>query len=207
MSSIITPGVQAVIFDFGGVLIDIDYHRVVAAFRELGVPDFDQMYSQAKQTGLFDAFEIGKLSPLEFCEEIRLQSGLPLTNDQITAAWNAIIIGMPRHREALVKKVAEITPVFLLSNTNQIHEDFFSAQLLEQFGYNPLTGMFNTVYLSHRIGKRKPEADAFFHVLDSHNLKPESTLFIDDSLQHIQGAQSVGLITHHLHGHTIESVL
>ncbi len=190
--------VDAIIFDFGGVLIDVDYQRVVDAFAGIGWMNFDHHYTKARQSGLFDKLEVGAIKPPAFREALREISLMPWDDAVINKAWNSIIIGMPAVRVKLLRKIKEHIPVFLLSNTNQIHEYHFTALLIEQYGINPLPEMFNGVYLSHRIGVRKPDAAAFELVIKENGLDAARTLFIDDSRQHIDGAQAVGLKTHWL---------
>jgi len=95
--------------------------------------------------------------------------------------------------------------LFLLSNTNEIHEAAFNQILMQEHGIPNIGVFFDRVYLSHRVGLRKPMREIFERVLEENNLKPEQTLFIDDSLQHIEGAKLLGIQTIYLEkGMTIE---
>ena len=203
-----TAEISAIIFDFGGVLIDIDYSLAERAFERLGAKDFKKLYAQAAQHGMFDDFEVGSLSPDEWRSRVRQVTGLSLVSDgELNSAWNAMIIGMSAEKETLLLALKERLPVCLLSNTNQIHEDFFTDKLSEHFGYNPLPGMFHGVYLSHRIGLRKPNREAFEFVLNQHNLSASTTLFIDDSIQHVMGARQAGLQAYHYQGESLQTLL
>jgi FMN phosphatase YigB (HAD superfamily) len=193
----VTP-YKNIIFDFGGVLIDIDYQRCVRAFQQLGFDDFDKLFSQLRQHHIFDRLETGKIGAKEFYNEIREASGLPLTDGVLEEAWNSMLIGMPWQNVEMLKKLVTAKCIFLLSNTNEIHEKAFTKMLEETYGHNLLSGLFERVYFSHRIGMRKPDVEIFEHVIHENKLVAEETLFIDDLPQHIEGATKANLQTHFL---------
>ncbi|HNQ12386.1 MAG TPA: HAD family phosphatase [Bacteroidia bacterium] len=182
-----------IIFDLGGVLLKIDYERTAAAFVHLGFYSFEQAYSQAKQNQLFDRFEKGEISTEEFCETIRILSNKPLMNEEIKKAWNAMILEFPAARVDWLMAMKKHYRLFLLSNTNRIHVDAFTQLLDANFGINMLESVFEKVYLSCDIGMRKPDAEIFEFVLNENKLQKDETLFIDDSIQHINGAKAIGL--------------
>ncbi len=186
------------ILDFGGVLLNIDYHRPVQAFRELGLSDFYALYSQAEQNRLFDAFETGAISAAQFREELRQQTGLSLSDAQIDEAWNSMLLDLPARRIELLRKLRSRYRLFLLSNTNEIHVEAFERRIAAEYEPRLFDHLFEKHYYSCRIGVRKPHAEAFRYVLDTHGLKAEETLFVDDSVQHIRGASATGLRTLHL---------
>lgn len=187
----------AIIFDLGGVILDLEYSRTTKAFEQLGLNDFNSMYSQAKQTGLFDEFEIGKLSANSFIN--RLLDYLPkgTSANKVVAAWNAMIIDFPIQNLALLTELRKTKKIYLLSNTNEIHEQYFNLLLYRITSERNLTNYFDKVYLSSTIGKRKPATETFRFVCEDNQLDPKETLFIDDTEQHILGAQSAGLQTLH----------
>ena len=184
-----------IIFDFGGVIIKVDYHRLVNAFIKLGVKDFDKLYSQANQGKLFDDFEKGLLSADEFRKRLKSISNVPLTDEQIDDAWNAILINLPAENIELLRQLKTHYRLFLLSNTNEIHEKAFTEMMVHDFGKNVLPDVFEGIYFSHRVHKRKPDAEIFEQVLKENNLSASETLFIDDSPQHIEGAKQLGFQT------------
>src|SRR6185436_4669476 len=111
-----------IIFDFGGVIIDIDYHRTIEAFKQLGIKNFEEQYSKLKQSDLFDSLEKGTITSGVFHDRIRTISGLSLTDSQIDDAWNAILIDLPEENINFLKGLKNKYRIFLLSNTNEIHE-------------------------------------------------------------------------------------
>lgn len=184
-----------IIFDFGGVIIDIDYQTCISSFRNIGIKDFEYWYSQLKQSHLFDDLETGKITPEGFRENIRKSARLPLTDEQIDFAWNSILIGLPKENIELLKKLKPHYRLFLLSNTNAIHEKAFTQMIQRDFDENVLEELFEQTYFSHHIHMRKPDEAIFQYVLRENNIKAEETLFIDDSPQHIEGAKKAGLQT------------
>jgi len=201
--------IKNIIFDLGGVIINIDYHLTIDAFKKIGFADFDSVFSQAQQLGVFDLLDKGLVSHEDFRSYIRNISGKPLTNNQIDGAWNAMLLDFPVERLKLLESIKQQYRTFLLSNTNQIHCEVYTKDLQNTYGVNNLSHFFEKVYLSHEIHMRKPDSEAFMLILNENNLKPEETLFIDDTEQHIEGAKKVGIITHYLRlkdGETIENL-
>ncbi|MGV6862608.1 MAG: HAD family hydrolase [Putridiphycobacter sp.] len=187
---------KAIIFDLGGVILNIDYHQTINAFKSLGVPNFDILYTQAKQNHVFDRFEEGKMSADEFRAYIRSESHMDLTNDQIDRAWNAMLFDLPESRVELLNQLKEKYPIFLYSNTNSIHLKAFRAIIKNQHGNaHLLEDIFQDTYYSHQLGYRKPNPEGFLHILKTHGLNASETLFIDDSEQHIKGANKIRLQT------------
>jgi len=186
---------DAIIFDFGGIIINIDYQLTVGAFSKLGFNNFDSWYSQAKQHSLFDELEKGKISTQFFFDEIRKASQLNLEDSQIEQAWNELLLNLPISRIKKLISLKNRHKLFLLSNTNAIHTKAFSAQIEQIFGWQKFRNLFDGFYLSHEIGMRKPSAEIFEFVVNTNRLNKNSTLFIDDSYQHLVGAKSIGLQT------------
>ncbi len=189
---------DTILLDLGGVLIDVDYMAAANAFARLGFPDFGALYSKAKQDHLFDGFETGTISPAEFRQRIRDILGAALPDAQIDACWNAMLGSIPPERIDLVKRLKERYQVLLLSNTNAIHVPAFEAVVARENGIGDFKGLFHGGYYSCEIGLRKPDASAFHHVLQRHGADPSTTLFIDDSTQHVEGARKAGLHAVHL---------
>ena len=191
-------GFDTLLLDLGGVLIDVDYHASARAFAALGFPNFDGLYTKAKQTDLFDRFETGQLSPSGFRDAVRDILGTALSDAEIDASWNAMLGSIPQARIDLVERLKEHYQVLLLSNTNAIHVPAFEAIVGRENGIADFKGLFHGAYYSCEIGMRKPDAVVFHHVLSRHGADPERTLFIDDSIQHVHGARAAGLNAEHL---------
>ena len=190
--------VDAIIFDLGGVILNIDYQLPVKAFRKLGIEDFSTHFSQAAQSNLLDDYETGQISSQDFIDAVRGFVKPEVTNDQIVDAWNSILLDLPEQRLFTLEKAAENHRIFLLSNTNDLHIESFNRYLLDEFQLPSLEPFFEQLYLSYEVGLRKPDQRIFEYVLQDAGLDPQNTLFIDDSIQHIQSANELGILTHHL---------
>ena len=190
--------IKNIIFDLGGVLLDIDYHKTADAFKMLGVRQFDELYSQANANHLFEALETGEISEEQFYQSIHQHCNPHATRQQMQAAWNAILLDFRKESLAVLETLKEKYNLFLLSNTNSIHLTAFNQILLEQTGKTSLDEYFIKSYYSHIIHKRKPYAATYQWVLNEGNLIAGETLFIDDSINNIKGAEEVGIRVHHL---------
>ena len=197
-------GIRHIIFDLGGVLLNLDYSLTERAFRDSGISNFDELFSQAKQAELFDRFETGHISEDEFIAGLQKLVTMELSGENIRNAWNAMLLDFPLKRLQLLQQLRLHYDLVLLSNTNGIHEAAFSKILLDSRGVS-IGEFFDKVYLSHRMGMRKPDEEIFRKILEDTGFKPEHTLFIDDSIQHVEGARKLGIKAIHLEkGMTIE---
>lgn len=188
--------IKNIIFDYGNVIFSIDFKRVQNSFKTLGINNVDEFFGHLQQDPIFDAFDRGQITPAEFRGRVREKIGDPsLTDEQIDEAWNSILVGIPEGNHQLLLKLKEKYRTFLLSNINDIHYNFIMNYLKHDFGFDGNDHLFEKTYYSHLTGKRKPEPAIFKQVLEENNLKPEETLFIDDSPQHLASAQKLGIHT------------
>lgn len=185
--------IRNIIFDLGGVLLNLDMNATATAFKKLGIQNFDDLYTQAKQTGLFDAFDKGHISPTEFRTALRQHLPENTSDNAIDEAWNAMLLDLPIERLDLLRSLKGKYRLFLLSNTNEIHVTAFSDYLNKTFGFPDFTDFFEQWYYSCRMGMRKPDEEIFEKVMSLHQLIPSETLFIDDSIQHVHGAAKTGI--------------
>lgn len=196
--------IKNILFDLGGVVLDIDPERTVAAFEALGLESVRENYNFPTQTGLFDRFEVGAISPAEFRDGLRSLFGKPLTDGQIDTAWNAMLLDFSPQRLAALEQVRRHYRCFLLSNTNDIHLEAYLAILRQNHQRPSLEYLFEALYYSQRVGLRKPDPAIFQLVIDQNGLEPAETLFIDDAAINLEGARQTGLRTYHLHIHNEE---
>ena len=189
--------IKNIIFDLGGVIFDIRYENVPEAFARLGVPGFAQIYAQQAQSDVIDLFEEGRISVPEFRDYVRsLSGGVQLTDQQIDDAWNSIMGDIPVERVEMLKELRKKYRLFLFSNSNQLNCDKFRVDMLKKFGYDIFDTLFEKAYFSQDIHYRKPNVDAFQFVMRNAGIDPAETLFIDDTIRHIEGAKKCGLNTH-----------
>ena len=186
--------IKNILFDLGGVLYHIDYEITIKAFEELGIKNFHKHFSQQQQNNLFDQLETGKISNTDFIKEMKVL--LPnCTKEEIINAWNGLLIGIPKENIQLLKDLSKQYRLFLLSNTNLIHINQINKLLYEDYNLKSLDPLFDKIYLSHQIGMRKPNRKTFEWVLKDAGILAHETLFIEDSIQHIKGANKVGIRT------------
>jgi FMN phosphatase YigB (HAD superfamily) len=199
--------IDAIIFDLGGVILNIDYQLPVKAFKKLGIENFNELFSQASQSNLFNDYEKGEISSDDFIKEIKKYLPQNTSDEAIINAWNSILLDLPEERLFCLEKAAENHRIFLLSNTNALHIESFNQYLLNNLQLPSLEPFFETLYLSYEVGLRKPDLRIFEYVLQDAGLLPERTLFIDDSIQHIQAASELGILTKHLVNEDITTFL
>lgn len=193
------PNIKNIIFDLGGPIIEINYQLTSKAFKNLGALDFDMVYSQAKQTNLFDLYETGKIPSETFRQELKAMLNIQhITNPQFDSAWSAMVIDLPKDRLAYVKELGKKYRTFLYSNTNEIHITEATKMMKNNCNIECLNPFFEKVYFSHIFGYRKPHPESFLKLLADKKLLAKETLFIDDTAQHIEGAKKAGLNVMHL---------
>lgn len=190
--------IKNIILDLGGVLLNIDYHLTIDAFKKIGIENFDELYTQANQTDIFDDFETGAIGAAQFING--LAKYLPQSTNEkiITNAWNAMLLDFPKERLNFLMQLKEKYNTALLSNTNTLHLDFFNKQLKEIHKLESLRTHFKQTYYSCYMGMRKPNPEIFIEVCKLEGFKPAETLFIDDSMQHVEGAKEAGLHAYYL---------
>ena len=190
--------IKNIIFDLGGVILNLDYTKTVDEFKKIGLLNFQDLYSQKMQNILFDDFEKGEVSSAEFISSLIDSENLKIKEIDFINAWNAMLLEIPIKKLEFINSLKKDYKVFLLSNTNEIHIYKFEDDLKKNNMLNQFYKCFDKVYYSSRMGKRKPDENCFKQVLEENQLVPQQTLFIDDSIQHIKGAKSIGIETFHL---------
>ena len=192
------PVIRNIIFDLGGVIIDIDYHKTTDAFQRFGVSNFNDYYSQKKQLPIFSEFEIGKINDFEFRNGLRALFKCDLNDHQIDVAWNAMLLDFPIERLHYIYELKSRYNLYLFSNTNIIHMRAVTNKFkLLNLPVDSLDSLFHECYYSYTFGLRKPHAESFLEILRCNRLDASETLFIDDTERHVEGARKAGL--HSLH--------
>ncbi len=187
--------IETIIFDLGGVILNIDYNLTSKALAQAGVKNFNEMYSQTEADDLFQHLETGKISADSFYKELNKKAGLKLPANQIEKAWNSMLLTFREDSLEFLKKIKPKYKIFLLSNTNHIH-----LKELRNIYYNKprayaFEKYFDKAYYSCEMGLRKPNADIYDFVMEENKLDPAKTLFVDDSIQNVEAAKLSGLQT------------
>lgn len=189
--------IKNIIFDYGNVIFSIDFTKAQNAFKDLGIDQADQFFGHLQQDAVFDAFDRGEITANQFRDRIiEITGNKNLTAEQIDNAWNSMLLGIAVGNHELLLKLKSKYRTFLMSNINGIHYNYIMNYLKRDFGFEGNDHLFEKVYYSHLVGKRKPDAAFFQQILTENNLVPAETLFIDDSPQHLAAAQALGIQTY-----------
>ena len=194
--------IHNIIFDFGGVIINIDPNRIGTILTQKGVDNLLELHEHLFSKDIYKRLETGHVSPQQFRDEIKSILSINVSNEDIDEAWNAIILDIPPERVRLLESIRNNYNTYLLSNTNSIHFDFYNQYFARTFGYTGLSDLFEKAYFSHEMGLRKPNPEIFRVVLADAGLTPEKTLFIDDNAENVKVANDVGIQGHHLNDGT-----
>lgn len=186
-------GIQNVIFDLGGVIINLDVNRTIREFNKISQIPFEKLYTQANQEEIFDLLDRGKISPSDFFNELKRLIRYPGPTEDLMLAWNAMLLNVPEERLDVLVEMKHNYNTYLLSNTCEPHIEAFERELHDEHGIRNFNDYFDKVYYSCRIGLRKPNKDIFELVLNDNGLKAEETVFIDDSPQHVKAAGELGI--------------
>ncbi len=181
-----------IIFDLGGVIMDIDVKETLKAFTQLGAKDIQKYFGHGFAASFFSDHEAGRISDEMFIQEIKTLLGKEVAEAEITEAWNALLLRFPAERIELLKEIRSKYRVFLYSNTNAIHYNKFSAIYRNSFP-GALEDHFEKAYYSHVLGHRKPETGGFEQIIAENGLNPEKTLFVDDAWINVEAAMKTGL--------------
>jgi putative hydrolase of the HAD superfamily len=198
--------IKNLVFDLGGVIMNLDVLKTINSFKELGIHNIVNNTGHAYQHSFFYEFEVGRVSEESFLDSLRNLSEHNLSNQEIINAWNQMILDMPKERVEFLNDLKTRYNIFLLSNTNSIHQKKYLDDFKEdhQMSFNSI---FKKAYYSHEIGIRKPDMEVFSFILNDSNLKASETIFIDDALSNIESAKNVGLQTYHVQNYNVFDLL
>jgi len=188
-----TKNIKNIIFDLGGVFIDVDYQKTKQAFVELGIANFDNFYHQSFSNPLFEQLEKGLISPESFYDNFRVLTQTQFSDREIETAWNAMLGSYRKSSIAILPSLKQRYNIYLLSNTNAIHYQAILHIHKAEYGHAGFDLHFHKTYYSHIIYERKPEKVAYEMILEENGLKKEETLFVDDTMKNIDGARLAGL--------------
>ena len=190
--------IKNIVFDLGGVLVDLDFKAAINGLQQAGFANVKEQLMAFDQGGIFQKFELGEMTADEFRTAIRENSTVTLTDEEIDALWNAMLLEIPREKLELILDLRGKYMVYLLSNTNSIHWDYVCKNAFNYRGFR-VNDYFEETFLSYEMHLAKPDKAIFEKVLHDANLLPEETLFIDDSEANCKAAEEVGIHAHHYH--------
>ncbi len=189
-------GIKNIIFDLGGVLLNLDYDKTATALKKLGFHNLDAMYTQFKADELFEKLETGKVSNQDFFTVLQKIPDKPISNEQIIDAWCAMLLDFRAESLNYLNELSKKYKIYLLSNTNSIHLEVVHQIFEKQFGSGFLDDYFTKAYYSHVIGLRKPHKEVYEFIVKDAGIVAGETLFIDDSYTNLPAAIELGMKTH-----------
>ena len=185
-------GVKAIIFDLGGVIVDLDINKTRHELALLLGLEQPELYYSKGHIPLFSDYEVGEITAEAFIDGLLKQSINGTTREQLIDAWNAMLLNIPIKRIKMLERLRIDYRLFILSNTNSIHVERFEKMAP---GYNTLSELFESAYYSHLLGARKPDKAIFDAVIAQEGLDVTSTLFVDDLPANIEAAKLLGFKT------------
>jgi putative hydrolase of the HAD superfamily len=190
--------IKNIVFDLGGVLVDLDFKAAINGLQKAGFVNVKEQLQSFDREGIFQKFELGEMTAEEFRTAIRENSTVTLTDEEIDALWNAMLLEIPREKLELILDLRGKYMVYLLSNTNSIHWDYVCKNAFNYRGFR-VNDYFEETFLSYEMHLAKPDKAIYEKVLQDANLLAEETLFIDDSEANCKAAEEVGIHAHHYH--------
>ena len=191
--------IKNIIFDLGGVIMDIDVKHTLKAFSKLGIKNIEKYFGHGFAASFFSDHESGKISDEEFLKEIKKLLTVEVggeadevSDEAVIDAWNALLLQFPPERISLLKEIRSRYRLFLFSNTNAIHYNKFRQIYRNSFD-GELEDLFEKAYFSHSMGHRKPDIGGFELIIRENGLDPKQTLFVDDAFINVEGALKTGL--------------
>ena len=184
--------ITTLIFDLGGVIVNLDLNRCILNFKQLGLKNFEQYLGNFGQSGFFLQFEKGQIGVNEFRNEIRKLATKPLTDAQIDEAWCSFLCNIPSQKLELLLELKKKFRLLLLSNTNALHIEVSTKNEFAKAG-TTLSDIFEKCYFSYEMGMAKPDAEIFEAVLADAGVKADECLFLDDGTKNIEQASKLGI--------------
>jgi FMN phosphatase YigB (HAD superfamily) len=197
--SVLAPaGIKNIIFDLGGVIINLSVEKTHQAFASLSGLPMEEIKSRVHHSAFFHQYEKGLISDSDFREQLRESLNIKVGDTELDHAWNAMLLDIPIERIQLLEKLKPRFNLFLLSNTNNIHLQCFNSQVKQLTGFSAIDVYFHQTYYSHLVKMSKPDVEIYEHVLLSNNLVARETIFLDDNKDNLEGANNAGIRTFHV---------
>lgn len=188
------PSVQNIIFDLGGVILNIDPDLTLQAFAKIsGKPVSEVIQIMQSKKAVMQQYEIGAVNDQELKENLLHPKVFQVTDQQFEEAWNMLLLDIPKERIDLLLSLKNNYRLFLLSNTNHLHWKRFNEILNSSTHLSGFKSLFEEVYYSFELRMRKPDHNIYAHILQDKKLIPAQTAFIDDLDENVQAALDLGM--------------
>ncbi len=189
-----TAKVQALLFDLGGVVLDIDFNRAFEHWQPVSRLSLDEIKAGFEFDAAYQQHERGEMDAAQYfthlCNTLQLQEG----HTRIAEGWNAIFLGEISETLAMIQSARSRLPCYAFTNSNAAHQAVWSAM------FPSVVQAFDRIFVSSGMGCRKPERQAFDHIAREINVTPGAILFFDDLAENVAGAQAAGLQAVHVRG-------
>jgi len=183
---------DALLFDLGGVVIEIDFDRAFACWAAHSHHSREAIKSKFSFDCFYKRHERGEIGALAYFESLRTSLGIDISDRQFVDGWNAIYVREVPGIAVLLQRAREKLPLYAFTNSNPTHQPVWSKRFAD------VLGLFQTVFVSSEIGKRKPEPGAFHAVAEAIGVQLHRIVFFDDSLENVDGARTMGLRAIHV---------
>lgn len=187
--------IKNIVFDLGGVLLDLDRQAAVDKFIELGYSQADDLLDPYRQKGIFLQLEKGEVTPEELYEYIQRQTDVPISPEQINEALCKFLVGLPEYKLDMLRELKQDYNIYMLSNTNAIMFPYVAKTYFTQQGLG-LEDYFDRTFLSYEMDCVKPDEKIYTKMLSEGGFKAQESLFIDDASANIAIAKELGFYTY-----------
>ncbi len=178
---------KALLFDLGGVLVNIDFQLAFEQFEILSHLDQVEIKNRFQMDQAYRDHEVGKINWSDYASHLRYKFELTATNDEIATAWNAIFKDQITETISIINEINTNIDCYVFSNTNTKHHEFWSEK------YPQVTSLFKQVFVSCELNLRKPDVEAFEAVCRATGYVPKDFIFFDDTQENVEGARNTGL--------------
>ncbi|MFA5973676.1 MAG: HAD family phosphatase [Lentimicrobiaceae bacterium] len=189
--------IKNLIFDLGGVLLNINPLLSLLELEKISGISKDELIVKFVSEKIFEKFDTGSLNPAQFRSKLCQILNCSVSDSEIDRTWNELLLDFPLPRVELLQQLRKNYRVFLLSNTNSIHFDHYTHEFYEKYGIR-MADLFDKLFLSYEIGIHKPDAGIYTYVLQHAHINPSESVFIDDSLPNIEAAFRQGITGIHI---------
>jgi len=193
-----TGTIKNIIFDLGGVIINLSEERTLHGFAKLSGLTLEDLRYQILNGDLYKRLEKGMISPPDFRDGVRNLLKVDASDESIDEAMNAMLLDIPAARIDLLRSLSHRFRLFLLSNTNEIHFRAFNQIMKETTGEKSIDILFEKAYYSHLVHMRKPDREIYELVVSENGINPSETVFLDDNEVNLAGAAPLGIQTVHV---------
>ena len=185
-----------IIFDLGGVILDINMQKALDGFAALGLPESELRFDIGEAADLMHRYQLGHFTTDEFCRRLAARCNPGTTPEQVAHAWNSICLGIPERKLNAIKALKQSANVYLLSNTNDLHWQYCLDHWFNANG-NRCKDFFDKVFLSQEMHLEKPHAEIFEQVIKAIGAgcgsETSDTVFLDDNLDNVNAAKNCGI--------------